>query len=197
MSYSSDRSGKAHQWYASKRLAGVLLLGLLLLGCSRSDPAASSSTDGASHPSGSANNQTLVQTPTAGGQMLPLSAQLKIADQVIQLEVARTAEQQEMGLMYRTALAPDRGMAFPFDSPRRVGFWMKNTLIPLDLVFLLKAKVQSISSNVPPCKADPCPIYGSNALVDQVIELRAGRATELGLKQGDRVSVQSVSHQRQ
>lgn len=140
---------------------------------------------------GSPASAAATQTPTQSGQMLPLSAQTKIANQVIQLEVARTVEQQEMGLMYRTSLASDRGMVFPFDPPRRVGFWMKNTLIPLDMVFLLKGKVQSIASNVPPCKADPCPIYGPNALVDQVIELRAGRAAELGLKQGDRVVIQN------
>jgi hypothetical protein len=124
------------------------------------------------------------------GQTLPLSAQITVANQIIQLEVASTMEQQAIGLMNRTELADDRGMVFSFEPPRRVAFWMKNTLIPLDMVFLLKGKVQAISSNVPPCKADPCPTYGPNALVDQVIELRAGRSLELGLKQGDRITLQ-------
>lgn len=124
------------------------------------------------------------------GQTLPLSAQITVANQVIQLEVARTMEQQATGLMNRTELADDRGMVFPFEPPRRVAFWMKNTLIPLDMVFLFKGKVQAISSNVPPCKADPCPTYGPNTLVDQVVELRAGRSLELGLKQGDRITLQ-------
>jgi uncharacterized membrane protein (UPF0127 family) len=133
-----------------------------------------------------------MQATTEGGQQLPLSAQIKVADQVIQLEVAGTPEQQAIGLMNRTDLAADRGMLFLFESPRRASFWMKNTLIPLDMVFLLNGKVQAISSNVPPCKADPCPTYGPKVLVDQVIELRAGRAAELGLKQGDRLKVEKL-----
>jgi hypothetical protein len=136
------------------------------------------------------NNQAASIPTTKAGQRLPLSARINVADQVIQLEVARTAMQQEIGLMYRTELAKDRGMVFLFDPPRQTAFWMKNTLIPLDIVFLLKGKVQAVSSNVPPCTTDPCPTYGPDTLVDQVIELRAGRALELGLKQGDRVVLQ-------
>lgn len=139
------------------------------------------------------NRSATVQTATNSGQKLPLSARIEVADQVIQLEVARTPIQQEIGLMYRTELAKDRGMVFPFDPPRRAAFWMKNTLISLDMVFLLKGKVQAVSSNVQPCTADPCPTYGPTTLVDQVIELRAGRAQELGIKQGDRLVLQPQS----
>lgn len=167
---------------------GLLLVGLLL-GCSPSSPAASSSA-GAPSTAAPATSPPVTMQPKNAGQMLPLSAQITIADQVIQLEVAQTMEQQETGLMYRTALAKDRGMVFLFKPPRHTAFWMKNTLIPLDMVFLLNGKVQAISSNVPPCQADPCPVYGPNALVDQVIELRAGRSLELGLKQGDRLVLQ-------
>ena len=201
MRHGSDRPAKSLQPYVSGSLiAGslissslmpCLLLGVLLLGCSPSVPAAPDviKTPAVSAPT-TASQPDTAQAAVNMGQRLPLSAQMKVADQVIQLEVAHTPEQQEIGLMNRTDLPNDRGMVFPFEPPRRVGFWMKNTLIPLDMVFLLKGKVQSISSNVPPCKADPCPIYGPNALVDQVIELRAGRAMELGIKQGDRVTVQ-------
>ncbi len=167
-----------------------ILLACILLGCSSSVPAEPPTIRPPSATTPSANPSATVRTATNSGQTLPLSARINVADQVIQLEVARTAAQQEIGLMYRTELANDRGMVFPFDPPRRVAFWMKNTLIPLDMVFLLKGKVQAVSSNVQPCKADPCPIYGPNALVDQVIELRAGRAQELGLKQGDRLVLQ-------
>ncbi len=189
-------------WKASGRLMSLLLLGVLLLGCSQSasvlspTEAQSPTVSASPHPSVPSQSipiQTTTNQTTSPGQMLQLSAQIQLADQVIQLEVARTPEQQEMGLMYRTDLAPDRGMVFPFDPPRRVGFWMKDTLIPLDMVFLLKGKVQAISSNVPPCKADPCPIYGPKALVDQVIELRAGQAEALGLKVDDRIVIQPLS----
>jgi uncharacterized protein len=186
MKQGNDRTIESLRWYFVGRLTGLLLAGLLL-GCSSSLPAASS------HPGASSTSASQPATMQAknSGQMLPLSAQITVADQVIQLEVAQTMEQQEIGLMYRTELAKDRGMVFVFDPPRRTAFWMKNTLIPLDMVFLLKGKVQAVSSNVPPCQADPCPTYGPKALVDQVIELRAGRALELGLKQGDRLVLQS------
>ncbi|MBW4583306.1 MAG: DUF192 domain-containing protein [Tildeniella nuda ZEHNDER 1965/U140] len=189
MKQGSDRPSKSLRWSPVRRLTGLLLVGLLL-GCSSSIPAASS------HSGASPASESSVTSPSATmqannpGQTLPLSAQITVANQIIQLEVASTMEQQAIGLMNRTELADDRGMVFSFEPPRRVAFWMKNTLIPLDMVFLLKGKVQAISSNVPPCKADPCPTYGPNALVDQVIELRAGRSLELGLKQGDRITLQ-------
>ncbi|CAA9331109.1 FIG00872311: hypothetical protein [uncultured Leptolyngbya sp.] len=189
----SHRPAKAVRWYAPVRLTGFLLLGLLLLGCARSNLATSPGASGTSPTSDApASKQTNIQTTTEAGQQLPLSAQIEVANQVIQLEVAGTQEQQAIGLMSRTNLPDDRGMLFLFESPRRASFWMKNTLIPLDMIFLLNGKVQAISSNVPPCEADPCPTYGPNALVDQVIELRAGRAAELGLKQGDRINVQKL-----
>ncbi len=129
------------------------------------------------------------------GQNLPISAQITIAGEVIQLEVAETPDQQQMGLMYRKSLAANRGMLFPFNPPRPVRFWMKNTLIHLDMVFLRDGIVQGIVANVPPCKHDPCPSYGpaSSIEIDQVIELRTGRAAGLGLKAGDRLTVESLA----
>lgn len=127
------------------------------------------------------------------GQVLPLSASFQVSNQTIKLEVARSPEEQATGLMYRTSLADDRGMLFPFNPPRPTQFWMKNTLIPLDMLFLRKGIIQFVSANVPPCKSNPCPVYGSQTIeIDQVIELRGGRAAELGLKVGDRISIQPL-----
>ncbi len=125
-------------------------------------------------------------------QVLPLTARVIIADQIIDLEVANTPQEQEIGLMFRTELLPNRGMLFPFQPARAVGFWMKNTLIPLDMVFLHQGIIKKIEAQVPPCTADPCPSYGPlfNVDIDQVIELRNGRAAELGLKEGDRLIVE-------
>ncbi len=122
--------------------------------------------------------------------MLPITAQAQMAGQRFSLEVTRTPQEQAMGLMYRTSLADDRGMLFSFVPPRPVSFWMKNTKIPLDMVFLRNGEVKAIAANVPPCTAEPCPSYGPQIPIDQVIELRGGRAAELGLKVGDRVSVE-------
>ena len=129
---------------------------------------------------------------TQSPQVLPLTARVIIANQSIDLEVANTPQEQEIGLMFRTELLPNRGMLFPFQPARAVGFWMKNTLIPLDMVFLRQGIIQKIEAQVPPCTADPCPSYGPlfNVDIDQVIELRNGRAAELGLKEGDRLTVE-------
>jgi uncharacterized protein len=145
-----------------------------------------------------APNAPTAQTPAptalaTPNQTLPITATATFKDQVIQLEVAQTPEQQEIGLMNRPPLPDDRGMLFPFEPPRPVVFWMKNTPSSLDIVFLLNGEVKAIAANAPYCAADPCPTYSSNATVNQVIELRAGRAEELGIKVGDRLTIESIS----
>lgn len=133
-------------------------------------------------------------SPTDLGQMLPISAQVLIGGKQISLEVAKTPEQQAMGLMYRTSLADDRGMLFSFNPPQPVGFWMKNTKIPLDMIFLRNGEVKAIESNVPPCNATPCPTYGPREeLIDQVIELGGGEAAVLKLKVGDRLTIKFLN----
>lgn len=133
---------------------------------------------------------SISSSPTNLGQMLPIAAETQMAGHRILLEVTRTPQEQAIGLMYRTSLAPDRGMLFAFEPPRPVSFWMKNVVISLDMVFLRNGEVKAIAANVPPCNTTPCPTYGpAEIAIDQVIELRGGRAAELGLKLGDRVSV--------
>ena len=93
----------------------------------------------------------------AQGQILPVTATVELSEQTIGLEVAQTPQQQAIGLMAREALADDRGMLFPFEPARPVSFWMKNVLIPLDMVFIYDDKIVAIASDVPPCEAAPCP----------------------------------------
>ncbi|QLE41273.1 DUF192 domain-containing protein [Nostoc sp. C052] len=155
-----------------------MLLSLFLMGCSAPTTAKPPSPASAS------------QTPAAAslGQTLPITAKAIVPNgTTIKLEVAQTPEQQEMGLMYRPALPDDRGMLFPFPSAQPVSFWMKNTPMPLDIVFLHKGVVKYIQAATPPCTSDPCPTYGPRTLVDKVIELRSGRAAELKLKVGDTI----------
>ncbi len=123
------------------------------------------------------------------GQMLPITAAAEMAGETIQLEVAQTPEQQAIGLMFRESLADDRGMLFPFAQERIASFWMKNVSMSLDMIFLNGNQIVSIAADVPPCKAEPCPIYGPGALVNKVIELRGGRAKELGIKAGDKIMI--------
>jgi uncharacterized membrane protein (UPF0127 family) len=84
-------------------------------------------------------------------------------------------------------------MLFPFSPPRVARFWMKNTLIPLDMIFLYQGQIQAILPNVPPCHRDPCPVYGPFKEIDQVIELAEGQAKVLNLTVGDRLTIQSVN----
>lgn len=159
-------------------------LSVLLMSCSSSPPEMSVPSE----PTAQANPLS---------QTLPITAQATIGGKTIQLEVARTPEQQQIGLMNRKTLADDRGMLFLFSPARPTQFWMKNTLIPLDMVFLRNGTVRVLVPNVPPCKVDPCPTYGSQTEeIDQVIELRGGRATELGVKVGDRIPVQFLNDRK-
>lgn len=173
----------------STYLAILLVLELLLVSCSSPASIESSAQPSiSSQPVSSSPNQPEAEL----GQTLPVSAQVTIANQIIQLEVAKTPQQQAIGLMFRKQLADDRGMLFPFDSARQVSFWMKNVMIPLDMVFLRNGRVAAIALNVPPCVTDPCPTYGPDEDIDQVIELRGGRAKELGLKLGDRLTIKPL-----
>ncbi len=166
-----------------------LMLSFLLIGCVASTPAKVAEETPLKSGEVLPPPPLVSSSPTDTGQMLPISAEAEMAGQRIKLEVAQTPQQQAMGLMFRTSLADDRGMLFPFEPPQPVGFWMKNTKIPLDMVFLRNGEVKAIAANVPPCTTATCPSYGPDVLIDQVIELRGGRAAELGLKVGDRVSV--------
>ena len=101
------------------------------------------------------------------------------------VEIARTLPEQEVGLMNRPSLAPDRGMIFPYNPPEAVAFWMKNTLIPLDMVFVrTDGTIARIAANTVPLSLEQVP---AGEPVGAVLEIAGGRAAELGLAPGDRV----------
>ena len=101
------------------------------------------------------------------------------------VEVARTPEEQAQGLMQRQSLAPDRGMIFPYDTPRPASFWMKNTLIPLDMIFIAPGgRIARIEANTVPLSLEP---VASGVPVEAVLEIAGGRSAELGIAAGDRV----------
>jgi uncharacterized protein len=103
----------------------------------------------------------------------------------LSVEIAADAVSQERGLMYRTQLAPDAGMLFDFHQEVRVSFWMKNTPLPLDMVFIKKdGTVSSVEPNAIPYSTAPIP---SAEPVRAVLEINGGRARDLGIKPGDRV----------
>jgi uncharacterized membrane protein (UPF0127 family) len=104
---------------------------------------------------------------------------------VYSLEVVRTPEEQAQGLMFRESLPPRHGMFFPFPGPGVHSFWMKNTMIPLDIVWLDRdGRVLFVSANTPPCRADPCPSYGPDAPAAYVLEIAGGLAAKEGVRVG-------------
>jgi uncharacterized protein len=170
---------------AHKIFALFLGLELFLMGCTTAPTAPSTQT----------SVQPVVAQPVtqptvpAAGQQLPITAEITIGGKLLKLEVASTPQEQATGLMYRPDLPDDRGMIFPMQPPRSAQFWMKNVPVALDMIFLYEGKIVAVVPQAPPCKTQDCPIYGTQDLVDHVLELRSGRALELGLKVGDAATI--------
>jgi uncharacterized membrane protein (UPF0127 family) len=115
-------------------------------------------------------------------------------DFAFSIELAETPEARERGLMFRQSLAPDAGMLFDFHTDQPVQFWMVNTLIPLDMVFIAAdGVVKAVHANARP--EDPTPIP-SGAPVRFVLEIAGGRAAEIGLRPGDRMEQARVGTTR-
>jgi uncharacterized membrane protein (UPF0127 family) len=98
--------------------------------------------------------------------------------------VAATEQEQETGLMFRRSLGPDEGMIFPYDPPQNVAFWMKNTLIPLDMLFI---RADGTIARIATAKPLDLTTIPAGEPVAAVLEIRGGRAAELGIRPGDRV----------
>ncbi|OOG53802.1 DUF192 domain-containing protein [Rhodanobacter sp. C03] len=106
------------------------------------------------------------------------------------VEFATDDASREHGLMMRSTLAADHGMLFVFPDTGPRGFWMKNTLIPLDILYFdADRRLVSMQLDVPPCEADPCSIYPSNAPARYVLELSSGTARRIGAKAGDELKI--------
>jgi uncharacterized membrane protein (UPF0127 family) len=109
----------------------------------------------------------------------------KNGDHAFTVEVVDTPETRAKGLMFRESLAPDAGMLFDFKESREVSFWMSNTLIPLDMIFITaEGLVANIHANARPRDLTSIP---SDGPVMFVLEIPGGRSKELGLAAGDRV----------
>ncbi|MGB3875701.1 DUF192 domain-containing protein [Shinella zoogloeoides] len=101
------------------------------------------------------------------------------------VELAVTPRQREQGLMNRREMAPDHGMLFAFGETRQVFMWMKNTYLPLDMLFIGKdGKVRSIKENARPLDES---IIDSKGPIDYVLELNGGTVKRLGIRTGNRV----------
>jgi len=131
-----------------------------------------------------AAESTLAQPPVA---VLPDGVR-------ITLELAITPQEHEQGLMFRPRMAKTRGMLFLFKRPSLPSFWMKNTIIPLDIVFLDSAGVVVyVASDAQPCYADPCPEFRPTAPTRAVLEVNAGTARSHGIVPGAKITFGRVS----
>jgi uncharacterized membrane protein (UPF0127 family) len=130
---------------------------------------------------GGSGSPTPAPTPLSGPRVeLPSGA-------LYRLELATLPEDQAQGLMYRENLPERTGMLFIFPETAPHHFWMKNTMIPLDMIWLDEAgRVVFVSENTPPCQADPCPTYGPDQPVRYVLEIAGGLAAK------ERVTVGAV-----
>lgn len=147
---------------------------LLLPACSQAAaPTAAHAAQPAVHPVSGLPVIPLTATP-AGGR-----------PHTFRVEIARSEPEQARGLMFRTQMGPDEGMIFPYDPPQTVSFWMKNTVIPLDIVFIgTDHRVLNIATNAVPYSEATLPSAGP---VIGVLELNGGRAKALGIAPGTRV----------
>ena len=102
------------------------------------------------------------------------------------VEIADTPKKHAQGLMNRKSLDQDSGMLFLFDTEAKYCFWMKNTLIPLDIIWLDKNKrVVFIKHDAKPCQAEPCKTFRPDEKAKYVFEINSGFAKKIGLREGD------------
>ncbi|MBI1813288.1 DUF192 domain-containing protein [Candidatus Peregrinibacteria bacterium] len=107
----------------------------------------------------------------------------------LHVEYARSEAERRTGLMRRAAIGGD-GMLFLFARPQELSFWMKDTLIPLDILFFDASGAFVSSATMPLCTADPCTLYGSSSEAQEALEAPAGFAREHGIEKGWKLMVQ-------
>jgi uncharacterized membrane protein (UPF0127 family) len=129
-------------------------------------------------------SQVPLDRSPAGLEQAALTIASSNGEHRLTVEVAKTPEEQARGLMFRNSVPPDRGMIFPYDPPVPASFWMKNTLVPLDMIFIRADGTIARIVTAKPLDETSVP---AGEPVAAVLELRGGRAAELGIREGDKV----------
>lgn len=118
-------------------------------------------------------------------EVTPLAIESEGGFLEFEVEVARTPREQQIGLMFRQEMAPSHGMIFHYEFPQRVAFWMKNTTLPLDIIFIQPdGTIVNIVQNTTPLSLDP---IASQGWITGVLELNGGTVAARGIKPGDTV----------
>ena len=155
-------------------LAWVLALGA----CSPSGAVEERSAGAATRAAASAH-------PESGLRVIPLTVSGESGTHAFRVEVAVSNEEQARGLMFRAKMEADEGMLFPMTPPRAASFWMRNTVIPLDIIFVGRdRRILNIEAEAVPYSEEP---RRSEGEAIAVLELNGGRAAELGIGPGDKV----------
>lgn len=127
----------------------------------------------------------MVLHPVSGLEVIPLTVTNGKKVHKFQVEVAETPKDQAKGLMFRTKMGPDEGMIFPRDGYSQASFWMKNTPLSLDIIFIGNdGRISNIAANTVPYSLES---VTSDGIASAVLELNAGRAAELGIVPGNKV----------
>jgi len=124
---------------------------------------------------------TTARHPVSHLPVIPLRA----AGHLLRVELAATPAEQEMGLMFRTKMGADEGMLFPMNPPRQAYFWMRNTVLPLDIIFIGADRRVLNVVQAKPYDETPLPSAGK---AGAVLELNVGRAAQLGIRPGTRLT---------
>lgn len=170
------RSTRGHGLRTLAAFAG----GAALVACSPQTQAGA-----ASEPTESAPAPAASVHPVSGLAVIPLTVTSGDDRIAFSVEVADTPEAQARGLMFRTDLGDNEGMIFPYDGTRAQSFWMKNTPLPLDIIYIgPDRRISNIAAETEPYSLDP--VYSVGPVLG-VLELRGGRAAELGIEPGDLV----------
>lgn len=159
------------------RIAAVVML-MLFAACSQPAPPSSSSSTGTT-----GSQPVAAEAPSGPRVIFPDGF-------VVSVELAADDELRAQGLMWRDQLRPGTGMLFLFNRDEEHSFWMQNTLIPLDMVWIDKdQRVVGVQYNVPPCRVQNCPSYspGTGVLSRYVLEVAGGVAQAHGIKAGDQL----------
>jgi uncharacterized membrane protein (UPF0127 family) len=166
---------------ASGRLRMTLAAALLfLVGCGASQSPSTPPTSTAASSSSSSTPAPRVIFPDG---------------YAVSVEVAADDATRQQGLMYRDRMPETNGMIFIFQQSAEYPFWMKNTLIPLDMVWIDEGKrIVHVTSDVQPCKADPCPSYPPNAIARYVLETAAGVAAKHKLAAGQTLRFEGLDN---
>ena len=128
----------------------------------------------------------LLSTAASAASFQTLEIVTKSGVQVFSIEMATTEQEKETGLMYRKELADGKGMLFDFSPEQQISMWMKNTFIPLDMIFIrADGRILRIAENTEPQSTK---IISSGGLAKGVLEVIAGTAKKYGIAAGDRVA---------